>query len=134
MQLGSAHDPARWLNHRDPMVWIADGEITAALTDPDMPFLLTPTGPIHQGIRTEVDLFAAALHVIPDARWAARCLGTHFPLLGRTSSTSSATSASSSTSTTSASSLRSRTSARTPVSVVHVFAGGRPGEDFRQGD
>ncbi|MEU5844605.1 hypothetical protein [Rhodococcus sp. NPDC047139] len=59
----------RWLNHRGRLDWVADGETTAALADPDMAFPLTPTGPIHQGIRTEAGLFAAALHVIPAARW-----------------------------------------------------------------
>ncbi|WP_072691143.1 hypothetical protein [Rhodococcus marinonascens] len=63
-------DRTRWLNHRDPMDWVADPETTAELTDPELAFPVTPTGPIQFGIPDESGLYAAAVHFIPFPRWA----------------------------------------------------------------
>ncbi|CAG7642862.1 hypothetical protein SIM91_02960 [Rhodococcus opacus] len=66
---GPGGPPYRWLNHRDPLDWVADPETTAVLTAPDFGFPLVPAGPWQQGTPDEVTLYLAALAVIPGARY-----------------------------------------------------------------
>ncbi|OUS97379.1 hypothetical protein [Rhodococcus sp. NCIMB 12038] len=64
------HTRDRWLNHRDPLDWVADPETTATLTAPGFGFPLVPCGPWQAGIVDELTLYLAALAVIPGARYA----------------------------------------------------------------